>query len=212
MRDAPTRICENPAFTVAGQRQESGLDCLIFGTGFEVGTAHTRRAGYDITGKEGLALSQQWQSGPQHPVLSRSCRIGRGRGRWRGGVVQRASQAQSAIVSCLVREVAATGGSAFGSSESVEDSAPVDGLIAVPATSSSGRAWLLLPVIQLSTPSDPGLSPKGSVTEPPRPPRRRSPPARPPAQSPHPPGCRETGVGGLPAGRWGRCPPALPAP
>ena len=29
---------------------EYELDCLIYATGFEVGTAYTRRAGYDVTG------------------------------------------------------------------------------------------------------------------------------------------------------------------
>jgi cyclohexanone monooxygenase len=44
---------------------EYELDCLIFATGFEVGTAYTRRAGYDITGKGGLNLSEKWLDGLQ---------------------------------------------------------------------------------------------------------------------------------------------------
>ena len=48
---------------VVANGQEYALDCLIFATGFEVGTAYTRRAGYDITGKDGLPLSQKWQGG-----------------------------------------------------------------------------------------------------------------------------------------------------
>ena len=43
--------------------KEYELDCLIFATGFEVGTAYTRRAGYDIVGKEGLTLSDKWAGG-----------------------------------------------------------------------------------------------------------------------------------------------------
>jgi len=39
------------------------VDCLIFATGFEVGTAYTRRAGYDITGKNGQLLSAKWADG-----------------------------------------------------------------------------------------------------------------------------------------------------
>ena len=31
------------------------VDCLIFATGFEVGTSYTRRAGYDIVGRGGQA-------------------------------------------------------------------------------------------------------------------------------------------------------------
>jgi len=42
---------------------EYELDCLIFATGFEVGTAYTRRAGYDVVGKGGLTLSEKWQDG-----------------------------------------------------------------------------------------------------------------------------------------------------
>jgi cyclohexanone monooxygenase len=46
---------------VAGQ--EYAVDCLIFATGFEVGTAFTRRAGYDIVGRDGRSLSQHWSEG-----------------------------------------------------------------------------------------------------------------------------------------------------
>ena len=47
---------------VAGGR-EYELDCLIFATGFEVGTSYTRRAGYDIIGRGGRTLSEHWASG-----------------------------------------------------------------------------------------------------------------------------------------------------
>jgi cyclohexanone monooxygenase len=46
---------------VAGR--EYPVDCLIFATGFEVGTAFTRRAGYDIVGRDGRTLSQHWSEG-----------------------------------------------------------------------------------------------------------------------------------------------------
>ena len=39
------------------------LDCLIFATGFEVGTSFTRRAGYDIVGRDGQTLSDHWSDG-----------------------------------------------------------------------------------------------------------------------------------------------------
>jgi cyclohexanone monooxygenase len=42
---------------------EYEIDCLIYATGFEVGTGYTRRAGYDITGRDGLTLSQKWAEG-----------------------------------------------------------------------------------------------------------------------------------------------------
>jgi cyclohexanone monooxygenase len=39
------------------------LDCLIFATGFEVGTDYTRRAGYEIVGRGGVKLSERWKNG-----------------------------------------------------------------------------------------------------------------------------------------------------
>ena len=39
------------------------VDCIVFATGFEVGTAFTRRAGYDVTGREGRRLSEEWSDG-----------------------------------------------------------------------------------------------------------------------------------------------------
>ena len=43
--------------------QEFEVDCLIFATGFEVGTAYTRRAGYDVVGLRGATLSEHWRDG-----------------------------------------------------------------------------------------------------------------------------------------------------
>ena len=39
------------------------LDCLIFASGFEVGTPHTERTGFDLEGKEGITLSKYWRDG-----------------------------------------------------------------------------------------------------------------------------------------------------
>ena len=41
------------------------LDCLIFASGFEVGTEYARRAGYETVGRDGLTLSQKWADGMQ---------------------------------------------------------------------------------------------------------------------------------------------------
>jgi cation diffusion facilitator CzcD-associated flavoprotein CzcO len=46
---------------VAGR--EYAVDCLIFATGFEVGTEYTRRAGYEVVGRRGLKLSDHWKGG-----------------------------------------------------------------------------------------------------------------------------------------------------
>jgi cyclohexanone monooxygenase len=51
----------NKGVVVGGTEYE--LDCLIFATGFEVGTEYTRRAGYDIIGRGGLKLSEKWEDG-----------------------------------------------------------------------------------------------------------------------------------------------------
>ena len=42
---------------------EYELDCLIYATGFEVGTDYTRRAGYDIEGRGGEKLTEKWADG-----------------------------------------------------------------------------------------------------------------------------------------------------
>ena len=51
-----------PSGVVVGGR-EYPVDCLIFATGFEVGTDYTRRAGYDVVGVGGLKLSEYWSDG-----------------------------------------------------------------------------------------------------------------------------------------------------
>ena len=42
---------------------EYEVDCIIYATGFEVGTAYTRRAGYEIHGQDGKKLSDYWADG-----------------------------------------------------------------------------------------------------------------------------------------------------
>jgi cyclohexanone monooxygenase len=44
---------------------EYEVDCIIFATGFEVGTAYTRRAGFEIYGKGGQTLTDHWGGGPK---------------------------------------------------------------------------------------------------------------------------------------------------
>ena len=43
--------------------KEYEVDCIIFATGFEVGTAYTRRAGFEVYGRGGQALSDHWANG-----------------------------------------------------------------------------------------------------------------------------------------------------
>ena len=42
---------------------EYELDCLIYATGFEVGTEYTRRSGYELHGVDGETLTQHWADG-----------------------------------------------------------------------------------------------------------------------------------------------------
>jgi len=42
---------------------EYEADCIIFATGFEVGTAYTRRAGFEVYGRAGKALTEYWAGG-----------------------------------------------------------------------------------------------------------------------------------------------------
>jgi len=51
---------------------EYEVDCLIFATGFEVGTAYTRRAEFEVYGRNGLPLSEYWAKGMKthHGFLS----------------------------------------------------------------------------------------------------------------------------------------------
>ena len=42
---------------------EYEVDCIIFATGFEVGTAYTRRAGFEIYGRGGKSLTEYWANG-----------------------------------------------------------------------------------------------------------------------------------------------------
>jgi cation diffusion facilitator CzcD-associated flavoprotein CzcO len=54
------RITEK-GFVVAGQEYE--VDCIIYASGFEVGTSFESRAGFDLTAVGGLKLSQAWADG-----------------------------------------------------------------------------------------------------------------------------------------------------
>ena len=46
---------------VAGKEYE--LDCIIYASGFEVGTEYKRRAGFDLIGRGGRKLSEHWGAG-----------------------------------------------------------------------------------------------------------------------------------------------------
>lgn len=54
------KITEN-GVVVAGKEYQ--LDCIIYASGFEVGTEYKRRAGFDMTGRGGTKLSDYWAEG-----------------------------------------------------------------------------------------------------------------------------------------------------
>ena len=63
------RITEN-AVVVDGVEYE--VDCLIYATGFEVGTAYTQRSEFEVYGRDGLSLRDYWADGMRtyHGFLS----------------------------------------------------------------------------------------------------------------------------------------------
>jgi cation diffusion facilitator CzcD-associated flavoprotein CzcO len=42
---------------------EYPVDCIIYASGFEVGTAYQRRSGFDLEGRDGRRLSEHWANG-----------------------------------------------------------------------------------------------------------------------------------------------------
>ena len=54
------RITEN---AIVANGKEYEIDCLLYATGFEVGTGYTRRAGFEIYGRDGLSLTEKWEEG-----------------------------------------------------------------------------------------------------------------------------------------------------
>jgi cyclohexanone monooxygenase len=48
---------------VVADGHEYELDCLIYATGFEVGTDYARRAGYEVHGRDGITLTETWADG-----------------------------------------------------------------------------------------------------------------------------------------------------
>lgn len=58
---------------VVANGREYELDCLIYSTGFEVGTDYTRRVGFEIYGRGGRTLTEKWKNGAQtlHGLFTR---------------------------------------------------------------------------------------------------------------------------------------------
>ncbi|MCE9522957.1 MAG: NAD(P)/FAD-dependent oxidoreductase [Alphaproteobacteria bacterium] len=54
------RITEN---AIVANGVEYPVDCIIYATGFEVGTGYSRRAGFELYGKGGQSLTDKWSKG-----------------------------------------------------------------------------------------------------------------------------------------------------
>ena len=48
---------------IVANGQEYELDCIVYASGFEVGTDLTSRNGFEVTGRDGLKLSEAWADG-----------------------------------------------------------------------------------------------------------------------------------------------------
>jgi cyclohexanone monooxygenase len=48
---------------IVANGREYEIDCLVYATGFEVGTEYTRRSGYELYGRGGQALTEKWADG-----------------------------------------------------------------------------------------------------------------------------------------------------
>lgn len=55
-----TRINEH---SIVAGGHEYEVDCIIYATGFEVGTSYARRAGYEMIGSAGRSLTDKWNEG-----------------------------------------------------------------------------------------------------------------------------------------------------
>ncbi|MEM9569952.1 MAG: NAD(P)/FAD-dependent oxidoreductase [Pseudomonadota bacterium] len=48
---------------VIANGKEFEVDCIVYASGFEVGSDYTERAGFDPVGKDGISLSKAWEDG-----------------------------------------------------------------------------------------------------------------------------------------------------
>jgi cation diffusion facilitator CzcD-associated flavoprotein CzcO len=92
---------------------EYQVDCIIYASGFEVGTEPTRRYGFDMTGRGGIKLSSYWSAGMRslHGIHSRGfpnafwVQLGQG-GNFVANVPHNltdAAKSVAAVVSCMKR-------------------------------------------------------------------------------------------------------------
>jgi len=62
---SPIESITETGIRVRGLDSEIEVDCIVFATGFEIGTGWTKQAGYDAIGVGGQRLSDKWRGGPR---------------------------------------------------------------------------------------------------------------------------------------------------
>ena len=57
---------------VVAKNREYSVDCIIFATGFEVGTSYPTRSGFEVYGRENYTLTEKWADGIRtlHGIMS----------------------------------------------------------------------------------------------------------------------------------------------
>jgi cation diffusion facilitator CzcD-associated flavoprotein CzcO len=72
-----------------------GVDCIIYATGFEVGTGYERRAGFAVHGRDGRTLTEKWDDGGMrtlHGMLTHGYPnlflVGQSQGAWTANYTQ----------------------------------------------------------------------------------------------------------------------------
>lgn len=50
---------------IVANGKEYELDCIIYSTGFEVGTSYQRRSNFTMKGRNGVLLDEAWKDGPK---------------------------------------------------------------------------------------------------------------------------------------------------
>src|SRR6185436_4599617 len=63
-RASTTSTCRRSTGTTSlSSTHRVAVSSLVFATGFEVGTDYSRRTGFEIIGRKGLTLTEEWRDG-----------------------------------------------------------------------------------------------------------------------------------------------------
>lgn len=91
------------------------VDCIVYATGFEVGTAYERRSGFEIRGRDGRTLTEKWDGAGMrtlHGMMSHGYPnlfiMGQSQGGWTANYTQLLDEA-STHLAAIVAHMEATG-------------------------------------------------------------------------------------------------------